>query len=1002
MRILRCCACSLLFLLSLLEAGAQVEAWRSVHLTQVRREQHPCVYETPADVERARTNIQRWKWAKAEAAAILKTAEEWLRKPDEWFFAQLPAKGACFAYGFTGCPICSASWGTWGGARCSWDQPGKVTCANGHVLPDPDHPDTGVGYRAKDGRLHYFVGSYNAWVVETFEAGACANLALAYSLTGDSRYSHKAAVILDALASIYPGCVSGSWDYPSTPPSGRFSRPWYQVARVLVRYVDEYDQIFHTPALEEPSLVPGLARRQNVEENLLKNGAWYCYEQSLHGSLHNGEADYVRGALAVGCVLGIPQYVDWALDGPFGIRSCLANNVDRDGRYCETSMLYALHTRNLYLTFSEPLLNWLKPVNLYGDPKFKAFFTVPGLTANCLGHLVSYGDSAPDLALRSDPSRKAEDYQYAEVLYARATTAADKQAFGALVDYLADGDIEAARTRPADRQWLLFHAGEPPVSGGPLPASLERRLNRTDFLGREGVALLRAGRGPDAQALLLRYGQSLNHGHLDDLNLNYYALGREVTYDLGYNLGSTHTQVGWAHTTASHNLVVVNEKPQHGGPRAASGGSLRMLADTPLAQVVEAESANSYGKEGVSEYRRLCALIGEGKDRYLLDVFRVGGGSQHDYLFHCPSTNASFAGIALGPVERGSLAGLDIEWGNLQLGDGDMRGHPNRPYWNPPPGNGYGFLAGAQRARTDGPWTATWQLDARSALRLHLLGAPGTEVITATAPGLYPSLPRARYAIARRRGTNLSSTFIAVIEPFTLPQAAAASNVTNLAGLAEAQTFLESVEATEAGARVRLRNGCVDEIEFRGGFALRRTRDGKVLGRCRVEPKAWRGKVLAVDYERNVLTADAPLPADSSLVGQIICFSNGATSRNTPYRVSAIQRTGDLTEISLGQTSLLLGRGRVSGPPRDRHTLASLIPHEYARALQQRTPNGFFTGKLIRSPDGRKHAQVLDVIPGQPLLVKVDNGQPFEDGDDFLYCDVQPGDEWVVPLVRMQ
>ena len=346
-----------------------------------------------------------------------------------------PAKGACFAYGFTGCPICSGTWGIWGSARCSWDKPGKVTCANGHVLPDADHPDPGTGYKGKDGRLHYFVGSYNAWVVETLEASACANLALAYSLTGDPRYGHKAAVILDGLASIYPGCTSGSWDYPSRPPSGRFCRPWYQVARVLVRYVDHYDQIFHAPALDEPSQVPGLTRRRNIEENLLKNGAAYCYEQSFHGSLNNGEADYVRGALAVGCVLGIPQYVDWALDGPFGIRSCLANNVDRDGRYCETSMLYALHARGLYLTFSEPLVNWLKPVNLYDDPKFKAFFTLPSLTANCLGHLVPYGDSAPDLNVGTTTVAQSRGLSVCGgALCPGGRSAPDKAAFGALVE----------------------------------------------------------------------------------------------------------------------------------------------------------------------------------------------------------------------------------------------------------------------------------------------------------------------------------------------------------------------------------------------------------------------------------------------------------------------------------------------------------------------------------------------------------------------------------------
>ncbi|MBM4048636.1 MAG: hypothetical protein FJ279_26330, partial [Planctomycetes bacterium] len=609
---------------------APKDKWHNVKLTQLRREKHPCVYITPADVERAKKNIQRWPWAKSYAADIVKNGDGWLKRPDEWFAQQLPAKGACFAYGFTGCPICSSSWGTWGGARCSWDKPGKVTCANGHELPDAEHPDPGTGHVGKDGRIHYFIGSYNAWVVEQLESSACRSLALAYTLTGDERYAHKAAIILDALASIYPGCTSGSWDYPSKPPSGRFSRPWYQVARVLIHYVNHYDQIFHAKSLDAPSLVPGLTRRQNIEDNLLKNGAWYCYEQSLKGGLHNGEADYIRGALAVGCALGIPEYVDWALDGPYGIRSYLANNVDRDGRYYETSMSYSIHTRDLYLTFSEPLINWTKPVNLCADAKFRAFFTLPELTANCFGHTVSYGDQGPDTSKRYDPPRKfsASDYNFAEILFARAATPEDKAAYGALVTYLANGKVDAARAASNDKHWLLFHAEDPPAGEPKLTEWLDRRLNRTDFLGREGIGVLRAGNGRDAQALLLRYGQSLNHGHFDDLNINYYALGREVTYDLGYGLGSTHTQVGWSKQTASHNLVVVNEKTQRGGPAAASGGSLLFLADTPLAQVIEAESANSSGKEGVTEYRRLCALIGEGRRRYLLDVFRVTGGQQ--------------------------------------------------------------------------------------------------------------------------------------------------------------------------------------------------------------------------------------------------------------------------------------------------------------------------------------------------------------------------------------
>jgi WD40 repeat protein len=173
-------------------------------------------------------------------------------------------------------------------------------------------------------------------------------------------------------------------------------------------------------------------------------------------------------------------------------------------------------------------------------------------------------------------------------------------------------------------------------------------------------------------------------------------------------------------------------------------------------------------------------------------------------------------------------------------------------------------------------------------------------------------------------------------------------------------------------------------------------RDSRRIGGCQVLLNAWRGKVLTVDYERNVVTTDAPLPADGRLTGGIVCFSNPAYTRNTPYRIAAVTQADDKTTISLGDSTLLLGKGRVSGAPPDRRTLVSLIPHEYARAKQQLSPNGFFTGKLIRTAGGKKTTRVLDVISGQPLIVRVEDSRPFQDGDDFFYCDVQPGDEFAI------
>lgn len=765
--------------------------WRGIDLTENGRSEHPCVYMTRADVEAARQRIQTEAWAKTLAQSIIKSADQALARPDEWYLKMMPKKGACFAYGFTGCPICKGSWGTWGGARCSWDNPGHVTCTNGHVLPDAEHPDPGDGYKNPDGRIHYMVGSWNAWVIEKFTLEMANSLAQAYSLTGDEKYAEKAAFILDAVADIYPSCDKGSWDYPSEPPSGRLDRPWYQVARVLVRLVDFYDQIYHSPVLDKPSITTGLTRRQNIVENMLKNGAAYCYEQSLHGGLNNGEADYVRGALAVGALLGIDSYVDWAYDGPYGIKALVHNNICRDGAYFETSVMYSDHTRGLYLSYAEPLWNYRSEkypqgVDLYKDPVFQSFYLLPVARMGCLGHSPRYGDSGPDLTRLRPPAVPADalDTQFAEILYARSSGKTHED-FGDLLSYLCGGDVTRARASTSDAEWMLFHAAPPPQTKGTLPAWLNARINDTAFFGEKGIALLRTPNSPEAQAALIRFGPSLNHGHTDDLNLNYFALGYELTYDLGYGLGSTHTQVGWSHQTASHNLVMVDEKSQ--GPNTdvdGSGGSLFLLAGLPGLQVSDASAEPTYQSLGVTDYRRLCALIGEGKDTYLLDIFHVKGGKQHDYIFHALSNKVDFAGVQFGAAAKGSLAGEDIDWGVKQGNDGDMIGYPNKPYWNPPPGNGLGFLMEPQRGNLTGPMTATWNIGADDChLRMTLLPEPDTELITAWAPGIYPErqgmygapegYPRTRYIYARRQSpTPLESTYVAVYEPYApqMPQ----------------------------------------------------------------------------------------------------------------------------------------------------------------------------------------------------------------------------------------
>ena len=73
---------------------------------------HPMVYLTREDIGRAKTNLAQVAWARQTAETIQRQADAWVAKPDDWLLKNVPAAGACFAYGFTGCPICAASWPT--------------------------------------------------------------------------------------------------------------------------------------------------------------------------------------------------------------------------------------------------------------------------------------------------------------------------------------------------------------------------------------------------------------------------------------------------------------------------------------------------------------------------------------------------------------------------------------------------------------------------------------------------------------------------------------------------------------------------------------------------------------------------------------------------------------------------------------------------------------------------------------------------------------------------
>src|SRR6185369_12858747 len=146
------------------------------------------------------------------------------------------------------------------------------------------------------------------------------------------------------------------------------------------------------------------------------------------------------------------------------------------------------------------------------------------------------------------------------------------------------------------------------------PPELRIGHMRTGAEGRESLLLLSAS----------HWG---GHHHEDSLNLTYWKKGAELLSDLGYLWD--HPQKHQAARTVAHNTVLIDGKDQATKTR---GGEVRFFRTSEHVKVMEAAS-QAYSDAGL--YRRTSALIDHGSGRnYVVDFFRVQGGSTQDYVFH--------------------------------------------------------------------------------------------------------------------------------------------------------------------------------------------------------------------------------------------------------------------------------------------------------------------------------------------------------------------------------
>ena len=677
------------------------------------RREHPNLWVDASDVERAKRHVRDKPWAFRYYRSVLQQADEWAARSADEIRGLVPKPYAVFDRSTT-CPLCAAR------LTASFTRVAKGYCPRcKQAFPNDRYPDDGQGWQNPEtGKMHHLVGVYNDMTISAFDRGL-RNLADAYVLTGEEKFARTGSVLFDALAAIYPTCDKGPKTYPGV--GGRLNRPFYQAARAMIGYTDAYDRLYHSPEWDEPSVDPEFAtRRGHVEANFFGNGGEYCYTQILKArlkSLNNGYCDYLQGAVAVGRVLGIKRYLDYALGSEMSIFNFIENTIDRDGQYFETAFMYSSHAVELFAHHAEMLRNYRAPeypkgVNLYDHPKLKLAFLRSESDVDCAGHVPPLGDTGPDLSVVR-PGAKPRVNWYAhrrlEYLAARVGDPAERKRHA---QRLRDdfGDVEDVRSRSSILRWLVFNAAPVPPARS---VGAAKPVQTTLLPAGRGVGILRAGGASTGEvAALLRWGPTLNHGSPDELNLNFFALGREATLDPGYLWA--HLRSSWTHATGAHNLVVVDEASQL--QQAGSGGDLRLWCQTPRVRAVAADDPHCYGSRGVSQYRRTLVLADlHQQGHYLLDIFRVRGGATHDLNWHFAGDMTRVDGIELSPPQtEGSLAGPEYEWWKLMQPSGWLRGVDKGFYWIAPPGNGYGFIHELRRAAAPETCAFDWTLGQRA------------------------------------------------------------------------------------------------------------------------------------------------------------------------------------------------------------------------------------------------------------------------------------------------
>lgn len=661
------------------------------------------------------------------AAAYERSVRRVMAMTEDEMLELVPTKSCIM---FCGCPNCSGGQQENGQFDWTIERPFELRCRFcEHRFPSETYPMTAtasgknalgetVTYRyyldEKTGRDYWLEAAADrlrrAWFVKQ-----CQSLAACYHATKKPTYARRSALILHRFAEAYPNmAVLSQWPYrrravaKPTPPYPSAGGKWgrWMAEEVPHGLAEAYDLIHESPELDKLSQERGVDVRRRIENDFFRATVEYAFTFGKEpiGRHLNNMAPFYTRN-----IIQIGRVIgepEYVHWGHRWVREILREGFFYDGMWHEAPSYH-------YQTIGG-VRRVIAALEGYSDP--------PG-----------YQSPTDGLRLENVDLEKEVPF-VAKALDAPSTVA-----------------YPNGRICPAHDTWATSRTS---------PA---RHETVSTLLPGFGQASLGRGAGDDQFQAQLHFSGGYGHEHADNLNLALFAKGAEMLSDVGY----THTKLRrWTTSTVGHNTVVVDRRDQT--TRDSDGDLLLFLPDAADLSVCEARAPGAY-PQLTEIYRRLLLLVPVSQaDAYLVDLFRVEGGTIHDWVLHGSADDEMTAECSLPLTAR---EGTLLEPGET---------------WTEPLGESssllpYGLIRQVRQAEALAPFHVTFRYTgtkgptADAGVRVHLLAGPATEVFLGQSPRVRPAEGDDRTVydywmpqlVVRRRGpAPLEGVFAAVHEPF--------------------------------------------------------------------------------------------------------------------------------------------------------------------------------------------------------------------------------------------